>query len=275
MTTASTTAAKAANTNSNKTAKKRGSYNFSGASAASASSTPARSSSKSKSKKKSSSARKASSSSHSSSSHSAASSAKHATSRAANSAKTNFDLGIASISKSTQHAHRQATDTVREATDRGSKVLRGAFANAATNAKQIQEKVTSLGRDLSQNLAQSANKVARNANRSLEMHREHAEAAAQSYNTASQAAKKTSQQFFNYVNDIFAQNVEAARAALECRNVAELFQLQSETARQNIESAFEQALRISELTIQTATQALEPINESVARNSKKFAEFAN
>jgi hypothetical protein len=182
---------------------------------------------------------------------------------------------MASISRQTSNAGRQTADTVRDSVDRGSKVLRGAFANAASNAKQMQEKVNNLHREVSQNLKQTANKAARNANRSLEIHRETAEAAAQSYSTASQAAKKQSQQIFNYVNEIFAQNVEAARQALECRNVADLFELQSQVAKQNIESAFEQALRISELAIQTATQALEPINESVARNSKKFAEFSN
>jgi len=239
-----------------KTAKKRGGYNFSAASSP-ANSNAAKRSTKSKARK------------------SPASKSKARTVNPARTATRNLDLGIASISRQTANASRQTADTVRESVDRGSKVLRGAFASAASNAKQMQEKVSSISREVSQNLAQSANKAARNANRSLEIQRENAEAAAQSYTTASKAAKKTSQQVFTYVNDLFAQNVEAARAALECRNVAELFELQSEIARQNIEGAFEQALRISELAIQSAAQALEPINESVARSSKKFAEFSN
>ena len=232
-----------------KTAKKRGGYNFT--SNATASHAPAKKSAKKSAKRKA----------------PGATAAKHS--------RSNLDLGIASIGRSTAQAHRQTADTVRDSVHRGSKVMSGAFANAASNAKQMHEKVSNLSREVSQNLAQSANKAARNANRGLEIHRETAESVAQSYSTASAAAKKTSQQVFNYVNDVFANNVEAARQALECRNVAELFQLQSEVAKQNIESAFEQALRISELAIQTATQAMEPINETVARNSKKFAEFAN
>ena len=228
-------------------AKKRGAYNFSATATAAAPAAARTSSKKSKSRK--------------------------AKSGAASPKGTRLDLGLASISSTAANANRQTAETVRDSVNRGSKAFSGAIANAASNAKQMQEKVSNLHREVSQNMAQSASKAARNANRSIEIQRASAEAAAQSYSTASKAAKKTSEQFFSYVNDIFAQNVEAARAALECRNVAELFKLQSATAKQN--SAFQQALRISELAIQSATQAMEPINESVAKSSKKFAEFAN
>jgi phasin family protein len=58
---------------------------------------------------------------------------------------------------------------------------------------------------------------------------------------------------------------------LECKNASDLFQLQSEALRQNVESAVEQAMKISELAVQAATEALEPINESIAKTSKRLS----
>jgi hypothetical protein len=181
--------------------------------------------------------------------------------------------GSYDFSASNNKSANETKKTANKTLGRGAKVMRGAFAEVASNARQMQEKAGNLSKEISGNLAQGASKAAQNANRAVEMHRANTQAAAQSYNAASTAAKKTGQEIFNYVNDMFAQNVEAARAALECRNVSEFFELQNEIARQNIEAGFERALRISELAIKTATQAMEPINETVARNSKKLSEF--
>jgi phasin family protein len=89
--------------------------------------------------------------------------------------------------------------------------------------------------------------------------------------SAAQAAKEVATQIFSFANAAFAENVATARQALECKNASDLFQLQSEALRQNVESAVEQAMKISELAVQAATEALEPINESIAKTSKRLS----
>ena len=191
------------------------------------------------------------------------------------SAKNTIDLGLASIAKSTTNATKQTATTVNESLEKGSQAIKGAFANASTNAKQIQDKVSSFSKEISQNLTQTANKAAKNANVSLELARHNAECIARSCNHAAQSAKSTASQLFDFANETFTDNVEAARQALECRNVGEWFQLQNATLKQNIEAMFGQVVRLSEAAVQSATQILEPINESVAKSSKKISELVN
>jgi phasin family protein len=186
-------------------------------------------------------------------------------------ARNNLDLGLASIAKSTSSATRQTANTVNDSLDRNSNAVRGAFANATANAKQIQDKITTFSKEVTNNLTQSASRASQNANTGLEISRQHAEAFSQTLQSASEAAKQATTQLFNFANAAFAENVATARQALECRNASDLFQLQSEALRQNFEAAFEQAVRISEIAVQAATEALEPINESIAKTSKKLS----
>ena len=189
----------------------------------------------------------------------------------ANANKGAIDLGFASISNKATNAAKQTANTVNDSAERTEEALRGAFANATSNAKQAQEKLANASKEVRNNLSQAAAKASQGANAALEIARANAAALSESYASASKALKKASEEISNAANQQYAQNVEAIKAAFSCKNINEFFELANNQARRNAQNVAQQATKVSEALANAAAQALEPINEQAAKTSKKLA----
>lgn len=78
-----------------------------------------------------------------------------------------------------------------------------------------------------------------------------------------------SREMIEFTQTSFAQNVEAAQNLMRVRSVREAVDLQSEYTRRNIDRLTKETAKLAELSVEVATQVLEPWQAQVGRAAQK------
>jgi hypothetical protein len=176
-------------------------------------------------------------------------------------------------------AAKQATDTVRSATEQFMKFGNDMMQQLFSGAKQPQfaafdpkasEKAFAYSRESADQLAKSANTANRAMSEAAELTRENAEAIVEVGNIAVNVSKQVSAELINYANSTFSQNVELSKQALNCRTLNDMFDLSSKIMKSNVDAAFNESIKVSELLFQCATDISEPLNERISESTERL-----
>ena len=152
----------------------------------------------------------------------------------------------------------------------GTKAVEQAIANSAEEAKKVQEKVLEFSREGAERLAESVDAAAKNFSDVVEIGKENFEAVVESANIASKIAKEIGQEISEFSNNIVSENLKAFEDFLACKTVNDFFNLQSNLIKNNVDAYFNQALKISEMSMEFS-KAAEPVSERVAVTTEKLS----
>jgi phasin family protein len=190
----------------------------------------------------------------------AANKAAHTASHNANKA-TNVALSaVESTRNSAENVVKIGTDTMKEF-----------FANGAGEAQKAHEKVFAIGRESAQNASRAVDALTRTLNDLVALGRDNAEAATEVGHVTADIARSINNEIVNFANNNFADNVEMCKEAFSCRNINDIFDIQSKWLSTNLENFFAQSTRLTEMCFHFANEAAEPINERVAEATERFS----
>jgi hypothetical protein len=140
------------------------------------------------------------------------------------------------------------------------------FADAAKGG----EKAFAFGKDAGAQLQKSAQGATKAVNEAVELSRENAEAAMECGNIAVSVSKNISAELINYANKAFAQNVELSKQIFNCRTLNDMFDLSSKFFKSNLDSFFNESVKVSELAFAGASEISEPLNERFSETTERF-----
>lgn len=86
-------------------------------------------------------------------------------------------------------------------------------------------------------------------------------------------AKGLSQEILQTANSLFADQMELGKAALACRNVDDMMELQGKASRLALETVFNESLRLSELAFKYAVDIAEPVQQSLAQAGERLTKI--
>jgi hypothetical protein len=152
-----------------------------------------------------------------------------------------------------------------------SDAMRDFFSTGTDETARMHEKIFSVGREAAEHFSRTAETASQSLNEAAAAGRDNVEAFVELTGVATNISKEFGSEAFNYLNDLFSQNVELSKEALSCRTVSDLFDLQNRLFKTNIDSFFNQSMRMSEMLFQYASEAAEPINERISEASERFS----
>ncbi len=200
------------------------------------------------------------------------------TSKKASGAKTSHASGKHTTSQAATkaaHATLAVVESSRHSAENmlrmGSDVVRDFLNTGAAKGGSIQEKLSSFGREAAEKLSRSSETVSKKLSETADIGRENMETMVEISGVAATVSKEMGSELYNYFNELFAQNVELSKEAFACRTITDLFELQSNALKTNLDSFFNQSMRMSEMFFQYASEAAEPINERVAEATERFS----
>ena len=97
----------------------------------------------------------------------------------------------------------------------------------------------------------------------------------QAFNALAKSSEEISKAYFSFAQNTIENNIAAAKSLFSARNAQEVFDLQSKTAKSNIDSLINESTKLSQLSIDAANKAMQPIqnriNQTVESIIKKAA----
>ena len=132
------------------------------------------------------------------------------------------------------------------------------------------DKVMAYGQESAEQLQKTAGAATRAVNEAVELSRENAEAAMECGNIAVAVSKSVSAELINYMNQTFAQNVELSKQIFNCRTLNDMFDLSSRFMKSNLDSFFNESVKVSELAFSGAGEIAEPLNERISESAERL-----
>lgn len=152
----------------------------------------------------------------------------------------------------------------------GTNAVRELIASGAGEAQKAQEKAFAIGRESAENFAKTADTAMKVLYECVGLSRDNIEACMECSNITSGLAKELSTDWCEFTNKTFSDNVDIAKEAFTCRTLNDVVELQNKLIRYNLDSFFEQSAKISNMFFEYASEAIEPINERIARASDQM-----
>lgn len=116
-----------------------------------------------------------------------------------------------------------------------------------------------------------------NASRSMQeiaaLGSEHMQTMSECATATAGVAKDLSQEILQTANSLFADQMELGKAALACRNVDDMMELQGKASRLALETMFNESLRLSELAFKYAVDIAEPVQQSLAQAGERLTKI--
>lgn len=175
---------------------------------------------------------------------SAAKIATHSSDKIASAAFTAAESGRETI----ESMARLCTDTMKDA-----------FANGAEETQKAHDKVFAVGRESSQNISRAIEALTRTLNDLVALCRENADATVEVGYIVADLSKSIHSEFINCANTNFADNLEICKEAFSCRNINDIYDLQSKWLSTNIDNFFAQSSRLGEMCFQLAWNPPSPL----------------
>ncbi len=139
----------------------------------------------------------------------------------------------------------------------------------------ISETITSTVKSLQQQLEKVNQTVIKNNQEFSKFLEDNVNSTLQAFNILAKSSEEISKAYFSFAQSTFENNIAAAKSLFSARNAQEAFDLQSKTAKSNIDSLINESTKLSQLSIDAANKALQPIqnriNQTVESIIKKAA----
>jgi hypothetical protein len=104
----------------------------------------------------------------------------------------------------------------------------------------------------------------------VSMSRENVETCIECGNTTAALAKDLSTEAFEFANRTFSEQLEISKEFFACRTINDMFELQNRLFKTAMDNFFNESAKMSSMVFEYTTEALEPINERVARATEQL-----
>jgi phasin family protein len=155
-----------------------------------------------------------------------------------------------------------------------------AFANKATSSlqgssKTVNETISNSVKSLQQQVEKVNQTMIKNNQEFSKFFEDNLNSTLQAFNILAKSSEEISKAYFSFAQNTFENNIAAAKSLFSARNAQEAFDLQSKTAKSNIDSLINESTKLSQLSIDAANKAMQPIqsriNQTVESIIKKAA----
>ena len=155
-----------------------------------------------------------------------------------------------------------------------------AFSNKAASSLQgssqtINETIAGAVKSLQQQIEKVNQTVTKNNQEFNKFLEDNVNSTLQAFNILAKSSEEISKAYFSFAQNTFENNIAAAKSLFSARNAQEAFDLQSKTAKSNIDSLINESTKLSQLSIDAANKAMQPIqnriNQTVESIIKKAA----
>lgn len=151
-----------------------------------------------------------------------------------------------------------------------SRAAKDFISSSADEAQKAQEKIFAFSQQSADKFAKSADAMTKALYETITASRENVDALVECSNVAAALAKEISSEAFEFANKNFSDSTEISKDFFACRTINDMMELQNRVVRAAMDTAFAQTNRISSLVFEYSSEALEPINERVAKTSEQF-----
>ena len=174
--------------------------------------------------------------------------------------------------KAAEDVTKAAAQQMQSATEQmmkyGSEFMNQMFQVPEMNGAQ--SKVKQATRQGADQLSRSAANATQSMNDVAEISREHAETLTECSNIAIAASKQLGAEVSGYINRSFANNVELSKQILTCRTLNDMFDLNNQFVKSNLDAFFNESVKLSELLFQAASDVTEPLNERISETTDRL-----
>lgn len=153
----------------------------------------------------------------------------------------------------------------------GTAAVKDFMGPLAGEAQKAQEKVFAMGREGAEHLVKSTDTLTKILHESIAISRDNVEACIECGNMTAALAKDVSGEVMEAGNKAFSDNVELSKQFFGCRTLNDMLELQNKLLKTNIDSFFNQSVKLSGMLFEYTTEALEPINERIIEASEQFS----
>ncbi len=155
-----------------------------------------------------------------------------------------------------------------------------AFSNKATSSlqgssKTVNETISNSVKSLQQQVEKVNQTMIKNNQEFSKFFEDNLNSTLQAFNILAKSSEEISKAYFSFAQNTLENNIAAAKSLFSARNAQEAFDLQSKTAKSNIDSLINESTKLSQLSIDAANKAMQPIqsriNQTVESIIKKAA----
>src|SRR4051794_5474747 len=174
-----------------------------------------------------------------------------------------MDRAAESVKKAAEEATRAGTDMARRAGETTRSNLESGLDSTVKTFKRVTDQFTQvLGFTGPQ-----ADEMARRSAQNLE-------AVSQASTALTKGAQELSHEWFDFMQDGLAKNMDAMNRLAGCRSLQDLFTVQSEITRDRLGDAVNSGRRIAEVSLRVADEAARAIQAQAGRNVAEFEDAA-
>ncbi len=180
--------------------------------------------------------------------------------QAANKNKTGHKATMKNIATKSKNVKPRSITTTKQ----------GVTTKQSKKADAAGSMPTPANTDIGLQLWETTDEMTRAINDMLE-HSSNQISACQAYgNMATNTARELVDEMLHYSNKTFSDNMEISKDIFSCRTINDLFDLHNKLMHNNIDNFFNKSIRITQLLLQHAGDAVEPFNQAMADSAKKI-----
>lgn len=148
--------------------------------------------------------------------------------------------------------------------------FRDMFATGSVEAQKAQDKIMAISREGAQQMARQADAASQSMTEAMALGKDNVEACMACSNIAVGVSKSMGAEWINYANKSLAQNVELSKEIFNCRTLNDVFDLQTKFVKSNMDSFFNESVKLSELAFRTASEMADPFNDRINQAAETF-----
>ena len=143
-----------------------------------------------------------------------------------------------------------------------------AFANKTTSSlqgssKTVNETISNSVKTLQQQVEKVNQTMIKNNQEFSKFFEDNLNSTLQAFNILAKSSEEISKAYFSFAQNTLENNIAAAKSLFSARNAQEAFDLQSKTAKSNIDSLINESTKLSQLSIDAANKAMQPIQNRI------------
>lgn len=143
-----------------------------------------------------------------------------------------------------------------------------AFANKTTSSlqgssKTVNETISNSVKTLQQQVEKVNQTMIKNNQEFSKFFEDNLNSTLQAFNILAKSSEEISKAYFSFAQNTLENNIAAAKSLFSARNAQEAFDLQSKTAKSNVDSLINESTKLSQLSIDAANKAMQPIQNRI------------
>lgn len=164
-----------------------------------------------------------------------------------------------------------ARESAEKVVNFSSGAVKDMLAGSAGEAQKAQERLFSMGRESVEQMAKSTDAATKAMMEAISASRDSVETCLECGNATAALAKQLSSEWFESTNRALSESVEMSKAALSCRTMSDMVELNNRAVRQACDQFFSQSTRLSDMLFDYSSEALEPLSARASETARRFS----